>query len=443
MMMNILTFTSLWPNVERPNFGVFVKHRAAAMARLDGVDIRVVAPVPYFPKLIASALPHAVLKPLPPHWPRLARVPAFEEIEGLPTFHPRYLVTPKVGMRFYGGWMACGAWGLVRRLHAEKPFDWIDAHYVYPDGAAAVELGRRLDVPVVVTARGTDISLFSRLPAICAEIVNTLNRAAGVIAVSRGLKQQMIALGIVGQKIAVIPNGIDRELFYPRDRQAARRKLGLNAEDQIILTVGALIPRKGIDRLIAAMALLARRAREEGRKPPKLFALGEGDQRQALESQISNLKLQDDVFLPGARPHAELADWYAAADLFCLASHREGCPNVVIEAMACGLPVVAAGMDGIRELVNPRCGSVVGTPSAEQFAAAIGAALRCDWDRRMIANAGAARDWQQVAREVIGYVSERGTTRGLPNLIGSHGPDRPPGRGSDCVHAPSTASARE
>ncbi|MEP7338010.1 MAG: glycosyltransferase family 4 protein [Acidobacteriota bacterium] len=400
--MNILTFTSLWPNIEQPDFGAFVKHRVAAMARLDGVDLRVVAPVPYFPKSLAA------LSPLPDRWRRTARLPEAEEIEGLPAFHPRYLVTPKVGMRFYGSWMARGAWQTVRRLHAEKPFDLIDAHYVYPDGCAAVELGRRLNIPVVITARGTDISLFSHLPPIWPKIINALNRASGVIAVSDALKQQMVALGIVGQKIAVIQNGIDRELFHPRDRENARRKLGLNIEDTIILTVGALIPRKGVDRLIGAMALMAKQARKEGLKPPKLFAIGEGDERQALESQIKNLGLQDSVFLPGAKPQAELADWYAAADLFCLASHREGCPNVVIEAMACGLPVVAAEMDGIRELVNPGCGRVVGNTSAETFAVEIGAALACDWDRRIIAETGSARSWRDVALEVLDYYALRG-----------------------------------
>jgi glycosyltransferase involved in cell wall biosynthesis len=402
MTMNILTFTSLWPNIEQPDFGAFVKHRVAAMARLDGVGLRVVAPVPYFPKSLAA------FNPLPDRWRRMARLPETEEIDGLPTFHPRYLVTPKVGMRFYGSWMARGAWQTVRQLHAEKPFDLIDAHYVYPDGYAAVELGRRLNIPVVITARGTDISLYSHLPPIWPKIINALNRAAGVIAVSDALKQQMVALGIVGQKIAVIQNGIDRETFRPRERETARRTLGLSVDDSIILTVGALIPRKGIDRLIGAMALLAKHARENRVRPPKLFAIGEGDERQALESQISNLGLQDSIILPGAKPQAELADWYAAADLFCLASHREGCPNVVLEAMASGLPVVAAEMDGIRELVNPGCGRVVGNTPAETFAVEIGDALACDWDRRLIAEMGGARSWDDVALEVLDYYALRG-----------------------------------
>lgn len=400
--MNILAFTSLWPNGEQPDFGVFIKHRVAAMARLSDVNVRVVAPVPYFPKSLASL---SVLSALPKRWQRMARLPAVEEMAGLTTFHPRCLVTPKVGMRFYGDWMARGAWATVRRLHAERPIDLIDAHYVYPDGAAAIELGRRLNVPVVVSARGSDINQFSHLPHIRPRLINTLNRAAGVVAVSEALKQQMIELGIVGAKIAVIPNGIDRQVFHLRDRNAARRKLGLDPQDRIMLTVGALIPRKGIDRLIDAVALLAKK---DSAASPNLFIIGEGPERANLKSNIEHRTSQNNIFLIGAKPQAELADWYAAADLFCLASHREGCPNVVVEALACGLPVVAAEMDGIREFVGEGCGSIVSEPSGERLSAEIGEALEGDWNRRKIAAVGAERGWDQVARDVADYFAERG-----------------------------------
>lgn len=397
--MNILTFTTLWPNAEQPNFGVFVKHRIAALAKLDGIDVRVVAPIPFFPKI--SLLPRAALT----RWQQFARIPERELIDGLPTFHPRYLVTPKLGMSFYGAWMAFGAWPTVERLHAEKPFDLIDAHYVYPDGYAAVRLGRKLNIPVVITARGTDINLFSRMPAIWPKIVNTLNRADGVIAVSNNLKQRMVELGIIGQKIAVIGNGIDREVFYPRNREEARRKLGFAAEDRIILTVAALAPVKGIDRLVDAMALLPKTERI------KLFVIGEGAERKALESRISKLGLRDIVFLIGARPQVELPDRYSAADLFCLASHREGCPNVVLEAMACGLPVVATDVGGIRDMIGQGCGKTVADPTSENFAEEVTFALNFDWDRQKIAECGGTRSWADAVVEIFSYYSRRGIGR--------------------------------
>lgn len=402
--MNILTFTSLWPNAEQPNFGVFIKHRVAAMARRDDVEVRAVAPVPYFPQMITRSLPLVVLNQVPAHWRRMARLPKQELVAGIETFHPRHLVTPKIGMFFYGGWMARGAWETVRRLHRERRIDLIDAHYVYPDGYAAILMGERLNIPVFLTARGTDINLFSRMPLIRSKIVQALNRATGVIAVSQALKQRMIELGIAAEKIAVIPNGVDREIFHPQNRETARRRLRLNLKDQVILTVGALVPVKGIDRLIDAMALLAHK--EQGSRT-KLFVIGEGSEQAALESQISNLKLQDRVFLLGAKPQTELAVWYSAADLFCLASQREGCPNVIIEAMTCGLPIVAADVGDVRELVDQSCGRVVATSLAEDLAMEISAALATNWDKSKIAERGGARSWAEVADDVLRYFVER------------------------------------
>ncbi len=387
--MNILVFTSLWPNSEQPNFGLFVRHRVAALSKLDGVSVRVVAPVPYFPKHLNSPI-------LPEHWRRAARIPERETIAGIETFHPRHLVTPKLGMSFYGRWMASGAEKLIRRLREEEPIDAIDAHYVYPDGYAAALLGARLKLPVVITARGTDINLFSQMPLIRPLIRQALARADGVIAVSDALKRRMVELGVEAGKIAVVRNGIDREVFHPRDRTEARRKLGLDAQSRIVITVAALVPLKGIDRLVDAMALT---------RAARLYVIGEGPQRATLQSRIARNNLTDRVLLVGSKSQAELAEWYSAADLFCLASHREGCPNAVIEALACGLPVVAADVGGVGELISkPAYGRVVSSPTAENLAAEIEAALEANWNRNEISAYGGARSWADVAEEAMRFL---------------------------------------
>jgi teichuronic acid biosynthesis glycosyltransferase TuaC len=388
--MNVLIFTSLWPNSEQPNLGIFVKNRIAALAQIDGVNVRVVAPVPYFPQLLQSPI-------IPARWRRMARIVDRETIAGIETFHPRHLVTPKVGMMFYSRWIARGAENLLKRLHAERPISLIDAHYVYPDGHAAVLLGERLNIPVVITARGTDINLFSRMPLIRPMIRRALKRANGVIAVSGALKQRMVELGIEAEKVAVIRNGIDRSIFHPRDQAEARRRLGLATESRIIITVGALVPLKGMDRLIDAMKLLSN-------ERVKLYVIGEGPERAALEAQIAKHNLSDRVFFLGSRPQQDLAEWYSAADLFCLASSREGCPNVVIEAMACGTPVVATDVGGVRELIAEQvCGRVISRVTAEDLAHEIKAALEIDCDRDGIARHVGARSWEIVASEVMDY----------------------------------------
>ncbi len=389
--MNILVFTTLWPNSEQPNFGVFVKNRIAALAKLKDVKVRVVAPVPYFPRRLQSSF-------IPAHWRLTARIPDRELIAGIETFHPRHLVTPKVGMTLYSRWMARGAEKLARRLHAEQPIDVIDAHYVYPDGHAAALLGDRLKIPVVITARGTDINLFSRMPLIRPMIRQALTRAKGVIAVSGALKERIVELGIEPGKVAVICNGVDRSVFFPKDRAESRRQLGLDAGSQIVITVGALVPLKGIDRLIDAMALLSD-------EQAQLYVIGEGPERAALEARIAKKNLADRVFLAGSRPQSELAEWYSAADVFCLGSSREGCPNVVIEAMACGTPVVATDVGGVRELVSgPEYGRIVSSPTPESFAGEIRVALESQWNRDEIAAFGGSNSWDDVAKGLFSYL---------------------------------------
>lgn len=392
--MNLLVLTSLWPNAEQPDFSPFVRQRIAAIARGGEARVRVVAPVPYFPRQIRSTL-------IPAHWRRAARIPSAERIEGIETAHPRYLVTPRVGMRFYSRWMARAVEPVLRRMQAERPIDLIDAHYVYPDGHAAVLLARRLKLPVVITARGSDIHQFSQMPSIRPMIREALSAADGVIAVSEALKRRMVELGIEPEKIAVIRNGIDGAIFAPRDRAQARHRLGIAADARLVLSVGGLTPVKGFDRLIDAMAAI----RDER---AVLYILGEGPERAALTDRIRAGRTAGRVFLPGARHHSELADWYSAADLFCLASHREGCPNVVLESMACGAPVLASDVGGIAEILPPACGRVLALSSPGAFAAEITRALDATWDREEIARLGAARSWQQVAGEVLGYYELRG-----------------------------------
>ncbi|MFN0120844.1 MAG: glycosyltransferase [Blastocatellia bacterium] len=395
--MNILVFTTLWPNAEQPNLGVFIRNRTLALARRPGVNVRVVAPVPYFPRTLAGLAP--------PEWRKKARIPARETLEGLAVEHPRYLVTPKVGMRYYARWMAQGATRIAGWLHARAPFDLIDAHYLYPDCLAALSLGQALNLPVVMSARGSDVNVFPGLPHIRPLIQQALAGADGMIAVSQGLKNEMLALGAAADRLRVIRNGVNGALFYPREQGAARQRLGLDPQRKILLTVCSLTPRKGVDRLIEA---LARLRRENENTNAMLCVVGEGPVRPALAELIGRHNLRDHVLLAGAKPNAALADWYAAADLFCFASHGEGCPNVVLEAQACGLPVLGAHVAGVDELLTDAdLGMLVPTDNpAQAFATAMRQALARAWDRELIAGKGSGRAWEDVAADNEAFMRE-------------------------------------
>lgn len=383
--MRVLTFTSLFPNAQQPNKGIFIKQRMAAVKNFPGVEVRVVAPVPYFPDL-----------PGPQHWRAHARVLRCEQIDGMETLHPRYLVIPGMAMSLHGVSMFLGALPTVRRLYREFPFDLIDAHYVYPDGQAALLLGRYFRKPVVVSARGTDINVFPDLPWVGGLVKRVVKKADRLIAVSGSLGDRMAELGASRERIQVIPNGIDPKRFFPMDRALARRSLGLVEKGKLLVSVGALIEGKGMHLLIEALASL----KMQGRLDFHTCIVGKGKMRGQLEEVIASTGLGDQVTLVGEVAHDQLANWYNAADLFFLGSAREGWPNVVCESLACGTPVVATAVNGIPEIIDSdRLGIMVErTPDA--FARGILEAINRQWDRSFILDRGSRRTWEAVAGEV-------------------------------------------
>jgi len=206
LRLRILTFTSLYPSRVNPLQGIFIHQRVVHLARRPGNSVEVIAPVPYFPSWL----------PLP-RWRQFSEIPREEEIDGVRIHYPRYPLLPRISMPAHGMLMYLSSLSLALRLHREKTFDCIDAHFVYPDGFAAVRLGSALNLPVVVSARGTDINLYSLFRLIRPMLRWTLTHAAGAIAVSADLKNKMIALGIPEAKIQVIANGVDTERFQPLD----------------------------------------------------------------------------------------------------------------------------------------------------------------------------------------------------------------------------------
>jgi teichuronic acid biosynthesis glycosyltransferase TuaC len=389
--MRILTFTSLFPNAGQPLLGVFVQQRMSHFAKRPGNSVTVVAPVPYFPSWLPSA-----------RWKKFARVPGQEIIGGLKVHHPRYLMLPGVSMPLQGYSMFSASLSLVRRLHKETPFDCIDAHYVYPDGFAGVMLGKRLGIPVIVSARGTDMNLFPSFALIRPMIRWTLENAAGTIGVCETLKDEMIALGAAENRSTAIGNGIDLERFTPVDRQGARHRLGIPADSKVIVSVGALIPRKGYHLLIPAFAGLTQRN-------PNLwlYIVGEGESRGQLENLARENGVQDRVALVGSKPNDELRYWFSAADVSCLASSREGWANVLLESLACGTPVVATRVWGAPEVISsPQLGILV-DQTVESIGEGLEVALRTQWDPGILIRYASSRTWDVVAEEVQKFLTAR------------------------------------
>ena len=337
MTLRLLTFSTLYPNNRRPNHGIFVENRLHHLVESGQASSTVVAPVPWFPSRA----------PLFGDWALNASVAAVESRHDLTIHHPRYPVIPKFGMSTAPYLLYRGALPTIRHmLDAGERFDAIDAHYMYPDGVAAVWLGQRLGLPTVVTSRGTDVNLIPRHAIPRRLIRRAIADAAALIAVSAAIKSALVDLGAPGEKVTVLRNGVDTTLFRPMERDATRATLGLTRPT--LISVGLLIERKGHHRIIEAMTQLP---------DFELLIVGEGPERDRLVAQIERLALAGRVRLLGSRPHAELPALYSAADALVLASSREGWPNVLLEAIACGTPVIASNIWGNPEVVrSPEAG---------------------------------------------------------------------------------------
>ncbi len=354
--MRLLTFSTLFPHRGRPNHGIFVENRLRHLLSTGMATSTVVAPVPWFP----SRSPRWGARW--GEWARHAQAERVETRAGLTVRHPRYLLAPRVGMvTAPAALFAAGALEIKRLAARGHRFEAIDAHYIYPDGVAAVALGRAFGKPVVLTARGSDVTLYPKFAAPRRMIEWAMHEAAHLIAVSGGLKQAMVALGAPAEKITVLRNGVDLDGFRPVNGHPLRESWG--AKGPVLLSVGHLIERKGHHLAIEALT---------GLPEWTLVIVGEGPERGRLSALAERIGVGSRVIFCGTQPHSSLAGYYSAADLLILASSREGWANVLLESMACGTPVVASNIPGNPEVVQARAAGVVvqeNTPSC--FAAAI------------------------------------------------------------------------
>ncbi|MFZ6645823.1 glycosyltransferase family 4 protein [Undibacterium sp. TJN25] len=360
--MKLLTFSTLFPNAEQPNHGIFVETRLRYLVASGAVESRVVAPVPWFPSKNKRF----------GHYSTYARVPAEESRHGIQILHPRYPVLPKLGMVVAPLLMANAMKKTLGNIIDEGfDFDAIDAHYFYPDGVAAVMLGKYFNKPVVITARGTDINLIPQYRLPRKMILWAAQNARGIITVCQALKDEMVGLGVAGGSITSLRNGVDLQRFQVLDRESIRQSLGLN--NFTLLSVGQLVTHKGHDLIIQALPSLPE---------VHLLIAGTGPERESLEELAQSLKVSHRVKFLGSVPQAELKTYYNAADTLVLASSREGWANVLLESMACGTPVIASNVGGTPEVVaSPDAGLVMPRRTTQVLIEAV-RALRASYPSR-------------------------------------------------------------
>jgi teichuronic acid biosynthesis glycosyltransferase TuaC len=378
--MKVLTFSTLYPNAAQPVHGLFVEHRLLNLVSVAGVQARVVAPVPWFPSGSTRFGQYGAF----------GRAPRREQRGGLEVCHPRFPVLPKVGMTLAPFLMASWVRPALEAIRSGGfDFDLIDAHYYYPDGIAAVMLGRATRKPVVITARGSDINEAPRHALPARMIRWAFRQAAASVAVCQALKDRMVELGADAQKVHVLRNGVDLDLFHLVDRAQARQELGLSGE-HVLLCVGQLRKLKGHELVIRALPDLP---------GWHLVIVGEGECREELRALAHELGLADRVRFAGAVPQSRLPTYYGAADALVLASSSEGLANVILESLACGTPVVATRVGGAAEVLTvPEAGQLVDERTPRAIGAAVNAVNRSRAPREAVRRHAGQFSWAATAR---------------------------------------------
>jgi teichuronic acid biosynthesis glycosyltransferase TuaC len=377
--MRVLILTKIFPNRLEPQSAPFNRRQFAALSRL--CDVEVLAAIPWFPGASAFG-----------RWSpagRLTTVPEHECIDGVAVQHPRFAFVPKIGTAVAGPLYVAS---LARAALARRGrVDVVLGSWAYPDGFAAVVLADMLGVPAVIKLHGSDMNVVARWRAPRRYLEWALPRAARVVAVSRQLAAAAAALGAAPERIDVVPNGVDRQAFKPRDRREARAHLGLPLAGKMVLFVGHLTEPKGAGDLIRAFALAG-----EALRDTRLVMVGDGAGSEACRALAADLG--ERVSFVGAEPNERVPLWLAACDVLALPSWNEGMPNVVLEALACGRAVVASNVGGIPDVVNGYPHALVPPREPAALALALERVLGSDYEPRAVAERLARPDWEGSAR---------------------------------------------
>ncbi|WP_374413860.1 glycosyltransferase [Novosphingobium colocasiae] len=388
--MRVLSLSTLFPNPVKPSFGVFVGNQMRAVVARGEVDLTVVSPLGIPPWPLSRRQPYARLKDLPPA----------SDAVGLLVHYPRFTVIPRLGGDSNPRRIADAVLPLVRGLHAEQPFDLVDAQFFFPDGPAAAIVARELGLPLTIKSRGADIHYWGKRPAALRQMLQAADQAAGLLAVSEALKADMIALGMPPDRISVHYTGLDREAFRPVERGAARAlvsalpDLNIDPDGPLLVTPGALIPRKGQALVIEALHRL----------PEAQLALaGAGEDRARLEALAARLGVADRVHFLGIVNHELLPHLLCAADVLVLPSASEGLANVWVEGLACGTPIVIPDIGGAREVVKDATAGRLVERNAAAIAEGVAELLADPPTQEQVAANAARFSWGVNAENIVRF----------------------------------------
>ena len=381
--MRVLFFSSIFPRSWNVTLGIYCQHVCRALVDL-GHEARVVSPKGWLEPRGSD--------PRPAHG-----------LDGIPTEYPTYVYPPRVLQSRYDRFMALSSRAAMKRAFREFRPDAVLSYWAHPDGAVAARFARAAKIPSGVIVGGSDVLVLARDPGRRQRaVIDALHANSAVITVGRDLARAVRALGIPSHKVHVVYQGVDKDLFAPGSAVDARKRLGIAPRGKMLVSVGSLLPVKGIDVLLDAVAVLSKK------QAVSLYLVGDGKSRTALEEQAQRLGLKGSiVHFAGKVDQRALPDWYRAADLTVLASRSEGVPNVLRESLACGTPFVATQVGGVAEIAEGTDSLLVPPEDAGALTTAIERSLAridesaTDSDGARPVTAPGLMTWQESTQQIV------------------------------------------
>lgn len=337
--MKILFISSQFPNSLEPNRGVFSFQIVKELASF--AEVRVIAPLPTLGWL--NGLDRFK------NYKTGLNIPVYEELSLIPVYHPRYLALPGAGLSHQWTFESTLK-ELIIKIKTEWSFDVVNCHWLFPDGVAIQRICHQMNIPVMLTPLGTDLNKYCDFRLRRYFISKALLNAQKVSVLNEQMKNKCLDLGVSDEQLTIIPNGVDLNKFCIMDTDVCRRKLNINPYCKMLLFVGSLVTVKNISSLLKAFAILNDKQKDSG---IRLYIVGGGFLEKKLKTLALDLKVDEKTVFVGPVLHGDLPLWMNAADCLCLPSLSEGHPNVMMEALACGTPVVGSDVGSIPDFVSP------------------------------------------------------------------------------------------
>lgn len=385
--MNLLIITNLFPTPADHERGIFTLQLVKRLQK--HANVTVVCPLPWFPKINLLNNIKVFNK-----WSTFSNVPLKYVIDGVEVHSPKYILLPKISENIHDKLMMAGIIRYVRKLHKNIHFDAVNSQWLYPDSVAAGKITKKLQIPHIPTGLGCDVNLDIYQPVKGNKILDMLHHSRAITVVSNGLKEELIKNNIENNKITVIPNGIDIDKFKILNKDECRKNLNIPKEQSVILYVGRLSEEKNVSTLIKAASKLIKT-----NQTLHVYLVGDGPLRSELELLANKLGTLKNIHFIGKIVHDLVGTWMGATDYFCLPSLREGCPNVILESLGCGRPVIASNVGAIPDIVTNESGILFTPEDVTGLTNALSTALRTNWNEEIINKSVKNLSWENAAKK--------------------------------------------